>query len=185
MVLPVVVYGCESWTIKKAEHRRIDAFELRCWRTLESHLDQGDPTSPSWRKSVLNNSYWKDWCWSWNSNPLVTRCEESTHLKRPWCWERLKAGGEGDDRWWDGWIASLTWWTWAWVSSRSWWWTGKPGVLQFMGLQKVRNDWVTELNWFTIVCSFQRNLCIILWYYFWDGPWKSSILAFSFYRWEK
>ena len=70
--------------------------------------------------------------------------EELTHLKRPWCWERLMAGGEGDDRGWDGWMASLTQWTWVWASSRSWWWTGKPGVLLFMGLQRVRHDWVTE-----------------------------------------
>ena len=62
-------------------------------------------------------------------------CEELTHWKRPWCWERLKAGGEGDDRGWDGWMASPTGWTWIWVSSRSWWWTGKPGMLQSMQSQ--------------------------------------------------
>ena len=70
-----------------------------------------------------------------------------THLKRPWCWERLKAGGEGDDRGWDGWITSPAQWTWVWVSSGSWWWTGRPGVLQSMGSQRVRHDWTTELNW--------------------------------------
>ena len=70
-----------------------------------------------------------------------------THWKRPWCWEILKAGGEGDDRGWDGWMASLTPWTWVWASSRSWWWTGRPGMLQSMGLQRVRHDWATELNW--------------------------------------
>ena len=69
-----------------------------------------------------------------------------THWKTPWCWERLRAEGEGDDRGWDGWIASLTWWTWVWVSSRSWWWTGKPGVLQSMGSQRVGHNWVTELK---------------------------------------
>ena len=69
-----------------------------------------------------------------------------THLKRPWCWERLKAGGEGDNGGWDGWMASLTQWIWVWGSSRSWWWTGKPGVLQSMGLQRVRQDWVMELT---------------------------------------
>ena len=68
------------------------------------------------------------------------------HWKRPWCWERLKAGGEGDDRGWDGWMVSLTWWTWVWASSGSWWWTGRPGVLQSMRSQRVRHDWVTELN---------------------------------------
>ena len=70
-----------------------------------------------------------------------------THLKRPWWWERLKTRGEGDDRGWDDWMASPTQWTWVWVSSRSWWWTGKPGVLQSMGSQRVGHDWATELNW--------------------------------------
>ena len=69
------------------------------------------------------------------------------HWKRPWCWEGLGAGGEGDDRGWDGWMASLTWWTWVWVNSRKWWWTGSPAVLWFMGLQRVGHDWATELNW--------------------------------------
>ena len=83
------------------------------------------------------------WCWSWNSNTLTTRCEELTHLKRPWCWEGLRGGGEVDERRWDGWIASLTQWTWVWVNSRSWWWIGRPGVLQFMGLQ----SWTWLSNW--------------------------------------
>ena len=108
---------------------------------------QRDPTSQSKRKSVLN-IHWKDWCWSWNSNTLATWCEELTHWKRSWCWERLKAGGEGDNRGWDGWMALLTWWTWVWASSGSWWWTGRPGLLQSMGLQRVGHDWVTEPNWF-------------------------------------
>ena len=82
-----------------------------------------------------------------NSNTLATSCEELTHWKRLWCWEGLGAGGEGDDRGWDGWMASSTRWTWVWVDSGSWWWTGRPGVLRFMGLQRVRHDWVTELNW--------------------------------------
>ena len=106
---------------------------------------QGDPTSPSWRTSVLG-VHWKDW-WSWNSNTLATWCEELTHWKRLWCWKRLRAGGEGDDRGWDGWMASLTQWTWVWVGSRRWWWTGRPGVLQFMGSQRVRHGWASELNW--------------------------------------
>ena len=97
-------------------------------------------------KSVLI-IHWKDWCWSWNSNTLDTWCEEVTHWKRPWCWERLKVGGERDDRGWDGWMASQTQRTWVWASSRSCWWTGRPGMLQSMGLQRVRHDWATELNW--------------------------------------
>ena len=64
-----------------------------------------------------------------------------------WCWEGLGVGGEGDDRGWDGWMASLTRWTWVWVNSGSWWWTGRPGMLQFMGSQRVGHDWATELNW--------------------------------------
>ena len=88
----------------------------------------------------------KDWCWNWNSNTLATPFEELTHWKRPWCWERLKAGGEGDDRGWDGWMASPTRWAWAGASSRSWWWTERPGMLQFMGLQRVGHDWATELT---------------------------------------
>ena len=73
--------------------------------------------------------------------------KELTHLKRPWCWERLRAGREGDGRGWDGWMVSWTQWTWVWVDSGSWWWTGRPGMLRFMGSQRVRHDWVTELNW--------------------------------------
>ena len=154
MVFPVVTYGCQSWTIKKAEHQRIDAFVLWCWRRLliKSLGLQGDPTSPSERKSVLN-ILWKDWCWSWNSNTLATSCQELTHLKRPWCWERLKVGEEGDDRGWDGWMASLTQWTWIWVNSRSWLGTGRPGVLQSMGLQRVGHDLATELNWLCTMIS--------------------------------
>jgi len=90
---------------------------------------------------------WKEWCWSWNSSTLATSREELTHWKRLWCWEGLEARGEGDDRGWDGWMASLTRWTWVWVNSGSWWWTGRPGMLRFMGSQRVGNDWATELNW--------------------------------------
>ena len=140
MVFPVVMYGCESWTVKKAEYRRIDAFELWCWRRL---------LRIPWtaRRSVLD-IHWNNWCWGWNSNTLATWCEELTHWKRPWCWEGLGAGEEGDDRGWDGWVASLTQWTWVWAASTSWWWTGKPGVLHSMGSQRVGHDWATELNWY-------------------------------------
>ena len=107
---------------------------------------QGHPTSPFWRRSVLG-VHWKDWCWSWNSSTLATSCKELTHWKRLWCWEGLGAGWEGDDRGWDGWMASPTRWTWVWVNSGSWWWTGRPGVLQFMGSQRIEHDWATKLNW--------------------------------------
>ena len=147
MVFPVVMWGCESWTIKKAEHWRIDAFELWCWRRLLRVVGlQGDLISPFYRKSVLN-IHWKDWCWSWNSNTLATWCKELTYFKRPWCWERLKVGGEWDNRGWGGWMASPTQWTWVWVNSRSWQWTGRPGVLQSMESQRVGQDWTTEPNW--------------------------------------
>ena len=110
---------------------------------------QGDPTGPSQRRSVLG-VHWKVWCWSWNSNTLATWCEELTHWERPWYWERLRAGGEVDDREWDGWMASLTWWTWVWVDSGNWWWAGRPGMLRFMGSQRVGHNWATELNWVRI-----------------------------------
>ena len=112
----------------------------------ESFGLQGDPTSPSQRTSVLG-VHWKDWRWSWNSNNLASSHEELNHWKRPWCWEGLGAGGEGDNRGWDSWIASPTRWTRVWVNSRSWWWTGRPGVLWFMGWQRVGHNWATELNW--------------------------------------
>ena len=92
-------------------------------------------------------------------NTLATWCKELTHLKRPWCWERLKAGGEGDDRGWDS-VASLTQWTWVWVSSGSWWRTGRPGVLQFMGLQRVRHNWETELNWTDKNTYIHTHTCV-------------------------
>ena len=115
-------------------------------KTLESPLDckEIQPVHP--KKSVLN-IHWKDWCWSLNSNNLASWCKELTCWKRLWCWERLKRGGEGDDRGWDGWMASLTRWMWVWVSSGSWWWTGKPGMLQSMGSHRFEHDSATELNW--------------------------------------
>ena len=138
-VLPVVMYGCASWTIKKAEHQRNDAFELWCWRRLlrvpwvarrsnQSILKEISPGC-SLERLMLNLQY------------LATWCKETTHWKRPQCWGRLKAGGKGDDGGWDGWMASQTQWTWVWVNSRRWWRTGKAGVLQSMGSQKVRGDW--------------------------------------------
>ena len=104
--------------------------------------------------------------------------------KRPWCWERLKAAGEGDDRGWDGWMASLTWLTWVLVGSGSWWWTGKPGVLQSVGLQRVGHDWATELNWMAARDDpMNFSLCIYLsrfvklwkrFWFRWCGPLKCT-----------
>ena len=142
MVFPIVMYGCESWTIKKAESWRIDAFELWYWRGLLKVPWTARRSNQSILKEINADYSWKDWWWS--SNTLATWCGELTHLKRPWCWERFRAGGEGGYRGWDSWIASPTQWTWVWASSGSWWWTGKPGVLQSIGLQRGGHDWVTE-----------------------------------------
>ena len=139
MVFPVVMYGCERWTVKKAEHRRIDAFELCCWRRLLRVSWTARRSNQSILKRSALGVLWKEWCWSWNSSTLATSCEELTHWKRLWCWEGLGAGREGDDRGWAGWMASQTWWMWVWVNSRSWWWTVRPGMLQLMGLQGVRH----------------------------------------------
>ena len=150
MVFPAVVYGCESWTIRKAEHQRIDAFELWCWRWLlgvpwtarrsnQSTLKEISPEySLEWLMLKLKLQYFGHLMWRADS------------FEKTLMWERLRAGGEGDDRGWDGWMASLTRWTWVWVSSRSWWWTGKLGVPQSTGLQRVGHNWATELNWLSI-----------------------------------
>ena len=130
-------------------------FLVSVWRfqkgLLMLYLFWGLQWLPQSTKSLL----WMEWCWSWNSSTLTTSCEELTHWKRPWCWEGLGAGGEGDDRGWDGWMASLTRWT-VWVNSGSWWWTGRPGVLRFMGSQRVGHDW-ERLNWSMCYGNFKFN----------------------------
>ena len=140
------MYGCGSWSIKKAECWNIDAFELcgvgeDSWESLWCQEDQ---SNQSWRKSTLN-IHWKGWCWCWSSHNLATWCKELIHLKRPQYWERLKAGGEGDDRGWDGWMASLTQWTWVWLNSRSWWWTGRLVCCGSWGCKEL--DMTERLNW--------------------------------------
>ena len=147
VVFPVVMYRCESWTIKKAKCQRTDAFELWCWRRLLRVPWTARRSNQSILKRSVLSVHWKDWCSSWNSNTLATWCEELTHLKRLCCWERLRTGGEGDDRGWDGWMASPTQWRWVWVNSGSWWQTGRPGVLWSMGSWRVGHDWAIELNW--------------------------------------
>ena len=138
LIFPGLMYGCESWTIKKAECWRIDAFELWCWRRL---------LRVPWTARRSDQSILKKISPEYSLEGLILKLklqyfghlmEELTHWKRPWFWQRLKAGGEGDDRGWDDWMASLTQWTWVWVNSVSWWWTGRPGVLQSMGSQRVR-----------------------------------------------
>ena len=140
------MYGCESWTVKKAECWRIDAFELVLEKTLQSPLDCKEI-------QPVRSEGDQPWVFTGRTDAkaeipvLWPRHAELTHWKRLWCWEGLGAGGEGDDRGWDGWMASLTGWTWVWVNPGSWWWTGRPGVLRFMGSQRVGHDWATELNW--------------------------------------
>ena len=152
MVFPVVMYGCESWTIKKVEHWRIDAFELWCWKRLF--------TVP-WTARRSNQSILKEINPEYSLEGLMLKLKiqyfgylmwRADSFERFWFWERLRAGEEGDNRGWDGWMASLTQWTWVWVNSGSWWWTGRPGVLRFMGLQRVGHDWATELNWTELNC---------------------------------
>ena len=96
---------------------------------------------------------------------MATSSEELTHWKGLWCWEGLEAGGEGDDRGWDGWMASQTRWTWVWVNSGSWWWTGRPGVLRFMGSQRIGHDWATELNWISS-SVMKSSTCIVKWHFY-------------------
>ena len=131
----------------KAERWRIYAFELCCWRRLLRVPWTARRSNQSILKEIHPEYSLEYFSWSWNSNTLATWCEGLTHWKRPWCRERLKEGGEGEITGCDGWMASLTAWTWVWVNSRSWWLTGRPGMLQSMGLQRVGYDWATELNW--------------------------------------
>ena len=144
MVFPVM-YGCESWTIKKAEHGRIDAFELWCWRRL---------LRVPWTERRSNQSILKKINPEYSLRGLMLKLKLQYFGHLMWradsfektlrCWERLKAGGEEDNTGWDGWMASPTQWIWVWASSESWWWTGKPGVLWSMGLQRVGHDWATK-----------------------------------------
>ena len=164
LVFPGVMYGCESWTIKKAECWRTDAFELE--KILKSLLDS---------KEIQSVHPKGDQSWIFigrtdlklNSNTLTTKCKELTHLKRPRCWERLKVGGEGDDRGWGGWMVSPTQWTRVWINSRNWWGTGRPAVLQSTGSQRIRHNRATELNWtddpvFKMSCvTYASSSCLL------------------------
>ena len=129
------MYGCESWTVKKTECWRIDAFELWCWRRLLRVPWTARRSNQSILKEISPGCSLEVLMLKMKLQYFATWCEALTHLKRPWSWERLRAGREGDDRRWDGWMASLTQWTWVCVDSRGWWWTGSPGVVWFMGSQ--------------------------------------------------
>ena len=154
MVFPVVMYGCESWTVKKPECQRIDAFELWCWRRL---------LRVPWTVKRSNQSILKEISpgISLEGMMLKLKCQYFGHLM--WRVVSLEktlmlggtgGGGEADDRGWDGWMASLTQWTWVWVNSGSWWWTGRPGMLWFMESQRVGHDWAIELNWTSLKAFF-------------------------------
>ena len=146
MVFPMVIYECESWTIKKAECWRIDAFELWCW---------GRFLRVPWTARRSNQSILKDISPGRSLEGLMLKLKlqyfghlmwRADSLEKILMLAKIEAGGEGDKRGWDGWMASPTQWTWVWVDFRSWWRTGRPGMLQFMGSQRVGHDWVTELN---------------------------------------
>ena len=140
MISPVVIYGCEIWTIKKTECWKIDAFELWCWRRLLRVPWTTRTSNQSILKEIGPGCSLEGLMLKLTLQYLATWYKELIHLKRPWCWERLRAGGEGDIRGLDGWMASPTQWTWVWVDSGSWWRTRRPGLLQFMGLQRVGHD---------------------------------------------
>ena len=163
MVFPVVSYGCESWTVKKAERWRIDAFELWCWRRL---------LRVPWTARRSNQSILMEispGC-SLKGLMLKLKCQYFGYLmwradsfEKTLMLGKLRAEGEGDDRGWDGWMASLTRWTWVSVNSGSWWWTGRPGVLRFMGSQRVRHDWATELtDWLCWEYKEKKTLHLLL-----------------------
>ena len=142
MLFPVVMQGCESWTIKKAERQRVDAFELWCWRRL---------LRIPWTARRSNKSILKEINPEHSLEGLILKLQHFGHLmqrgnslERPWCWRKLKAEGEGNIRGWDGWMVSPNQWTWVWPNSGRYWRTGKPGMLQSMGLQKVVQDLMTE-----------------------------------------
>ena len=146
-------YGFSSGHVWMWELDYKESWALKNWcfwtvvleKTLESPLDCKEIQPVNFKGNQSLNIHWKDWCQSWNPNTLATWCEKLTHLKRPWCWERLNAGGEGDDRRWDGWMASLTQWTWVWVNSRSWWWTGSLECYSPLGCRE--SDTTEQLSW--------------------------------------
>ena len=145
MVFPVFMSGCKNWTTKKAECQRIDSFQLWFWRRLlwvPWTARRSNKSILISQRILTLNIHWNYWCWSWSSNTLATWCEELIHWKRPWCWEILRAGGEGSDRGWDGWMASSTQWTRVWANSEWQWRIGKHDMLQSMGLQS--QTWLSD-----------------------------------------
>ena len=144
------------------EYWRTDGFELWCWRRLLRIPWTARRSNQSILTKSTLNIHWKDSWWSWSFNTSTTWYEELTHWKRSWLRERLKAGEERDDTGWDGCMASLTQWTWVCTNSGRWWRTGKPGVLQLMGLQKVGHDsyWKTTMSKVMDLMLFPCLTCI-------------------------
>ena len=179
MVFPVIMYGYESWTVKKAERWRIDAFELWCWRRL---------LRVPWTARRSNKSILKEISPEYSLEGLMLKLKPQHfgHLiQRADSLEKtliLGTIGEGDNRGWDGWMASLTQWTWVWVNSRSWWWTGKPGMLQSMGSQRIGHVWVTELtDWLLILSELGeplRGFCSCSNLPLCEHIWKAACLGF-------
>ena len=151
-----IIQKCKEAKSINSEHWRIDAFELCCWRRLLRVPCTARRSNQSILKEISPEYSLEGLMLKFKLNTLATWCEELTRLKRSWWWERLRAGGEGNDRGWDGWMASPTRWTWVWASSGIWWWTGKAGVLQSMGSQRIGHDWATELNW-EAKCNQQKH----------------------------
>ena len=156
MVFPVVMYGCESWTVKKAEHRRIDAFELWCWRRLLRVPWIARRSNQSILKEISPVCSLEGLMLKLKIQYLATSCEELTHWKYPDAGKDWGLEEKGTSEW-DGWMVSLTQWTSVWVSSGSWWWTGRPGVLRFMGSERVGHDWATEVNWILLKLIYYKS----------------------------
>ena len=145
MVFPVVMYGCEAWTKKKAESQRIDVFEVWCWRRLLRIPWTAKKSNQSILKEISPEYSLEGLMLKLKLHTLATWCKELTHWKRPWCWERLKAGREEDDRGWDGWMASQTQWTWVWVSSRIG--DGQGSLAYCSPWVRKESDATEPLNW--------------------------------------
>ena len=161
MVFPVVMYGCESWTIKRAERWRIDAFELWCGRRLLRVPWTARRSNQSILKEISPGCSLERLMLKLKFQYLATWWEELTHLKRPWCWERLKAGGAGDDRGWDVWMTSLTQWTRVRVSSGSWWWTagdGQGSLVRWSPWGCKELDMNEQLNWTELMMCLTVDL---------------------------
>ena len=147
MVFPVVMYGCESWTIKKAERQRIDAFELWCWRRLLRVPWTARRSNQSTLKEISPGCAFKELMLKLKLQYFGHLMRRADSLEKTLMLGKIEGGGEGDDRGWDGWKVSATQWTRVWVNSGTWWWTGRPGMLWFMGSQRVGHNWPTKLNW--------------------------------------